>query len=386
MPEKAQDYPVHGLQRRGLKMIDFFSGAGIFSLGITDSNLGDVATAIDNCEYACKSWNTIHRKNGVCRNMDVNAFLKKASTAARKSEVGRKEYHYDMVVASPPCQDWTILNRYRKESGRSLIVEVGNMIECLPNVDYLLVENVAEWGRARYWKEMGQVDDGDTKTTPYCYLLAELLSFGYQIHSECIDSAHHGSPQSRNRLILNAVIKDKKLTSLPNPSHYFKSTRRQHSSYVKPANACGESQPESRIPLHGPCRFVTVEDTIGDLPPAVRMGFKPKVPLHVFTRDEEEFTIERHERVRRQGQFKTIARNPVPGAPKFHYSFNRQLTLRERALAQGFFKEDIARLHRLYDGKHMTTQSRDLLNVQIGNAVSRQLAFALACSMNATLD
>ncbi|KAJ3139126.1 uroporphyrin-III C-methyltransferase [Physocladia obscura] len=379
-------YPPKGLERRNLKIVDMFCGTGNFSKGVVDSNLGKMKHALDLCPDAVASFNTIH-SHKVGQEGDINSYLRKIAINARKNPCISVA---DVILASPPCQDFTIMNRKTKERGRAIIVDVANIVECVPNLSYLVVENVSEFARSRQWREEAKLTKGlppSKKVTMFERLLVHLISFGYQLRFEILNSGFYGSPQDRNRLILIAAAKDKPLPNLPTPSHFFHDKTRSD-KFIK--TSCTDGQPGKRPISSAPCRHITIQDRIGDLTGrgSSKKSTKKKsrqMPLHYKGGRKEEFAWQ-GQRASWDALFKTITMNPIPHLKfRYHPSERRDFTLRECGLAQGFSSRDLALLESFYkkrnDGKNVSNEDRKALSKQIGNAVPRELAFAIGCAI-----
>ncbi|KAJ3394546.1 DNA methyltransferase Dim-2 [Entophlyctis sp. JEL0112] len=157
-------YPPKGLGQGNLRILDMFCGAGNFSKGLVDSGLGEVKYAIDLCPDAVKSFNSLH-KGSPAGTQEANCFLRNVARLSRA--MTPTAALVDWVVASPPCQDWTIANPLRKAEGRSAIVDLAHIVECIPFVPYLVAENVTEFARSCFWNEEKTNPDGGKVITMF---------------------------------------------------------------------------------------------------------------------------------------------------------------------------------------------------------------------------
>ncbi|KAJ3076738.1 hypothetical protein HDU98_000618 [Podochytrium sp. JEL0797] len=322
----AELYPVKGLEPRNKRIIDLFSGAGNLSKGIAESGLGDPTIAIDNCAFAVKSFNVMHKKpdtvsEPIAQVMDVNDFLKEAARNYRESGV---KVAADWAVLGPSCQSFSMLNRYPKVNGRAVMVEAAHVAECLGYLDGFIIENVTEFARKRSWPE--ETGDGTMFE-----------------------------------------------------SHFFENGNAHLNGYIKPPAGCGDPRSGAKPVLSAPCRRLSVRDRIGDLPSPLTTPTADALPFHVKSgtiRGNVEYL-----RINPNGLFSTIAKNPIQNVPRYHWTEDRLLTLYERARAQGFLKEDLVKLWKAYGGTEATPEGRNHLARQVGNAVPRELAFAIGCAI-----
>ncbi|ORY50063.1 S-adenosyl-L-methionine-dependent methyltransferase [Rhizoclosmatium globosum] len=204
-----------------------------------------------------------------------------------------------------------------------------------------------------------------------------------QVRFEVLNAGYYGCPQNRNRIIMLAARKNKRLPDLPTPSHFFQTQNKNLNSFFKMPKGCGNPRSGGKLVLSAPCRFINVNDRIGNLPRAVKYGKTPRLPLHFVPKLYDYVPAE--ERFESTEMFGTITSNRVINQPTFHPTEDRKLTLHERALVQGFSKRDIKRLYDEYGGKEICTDSKKMLFKQIGNAVPRELAFAIGSAINNSL-
>ncbi|KAJ3058751.1 uroporphyrin-III C-methyltransferase [Rhizoclosmatium hyalinum] len=204
-----------------------------------------------------------------------------------------------------------------------------------------------------------------------------------QVRFEVLNSGYHGSAQDRNRVIIIVAAKDKVLPEFPVASHYFDNKNKLIGSFIKTPD--GLSQAGMKPVLSAPCRQITVNDCIGGLPPAVPYNQKPNPPLHFIDGAQEDAIPDKY-RLKLNGMFRTITNSVIKNSPRYHPTENRMLSLYERARAQGFSDTDIEKLYDEYGREQLATKNRNALSKQIGNAVPRELAFAIGCAINFSLD
>ncbi|KAJ3414512.1 uroporphyrin-III C-methyltransferase [Chytridiales sp. JEL 0842] len=368
LPKKLRKYfpPPPSEAQKQLQMQENFCGSGNFSSGFEDAGGVKTICAVDSCADSVNSYNCRAVLNGREENahcIDVNDFtlqqlLKPSPTM-----------HPDVLIASPPCQDYSRMNHVPKPRGRSLITAVGAGVEFHKPM-YMFMENVAEAGRPRKWEEESE------DSTPLDRLIALLINLSYQVRWGIVHAAHYGSPQARNRLIVIAAKSCFTLPELPTPTHLSKvPAANVYIGFHK--DPCVDKRQHAFNELSSaPCRRVTIFDTIGHLPLPLEYGVTNReFPHHVLSRRKPEVFSEDN-RLDAHGLFPTITTTKVQSKPgtknKFiHYVQNRSLTVYESALAQGFEPQEVACLH----------GSLTSIAKQIGNSVPKQLSFALGTEL-----
>ncbi|KAJ3311739.1 DNA methyltransferase Dim-2 [Blyttiomyces sp. JEL0837] len=357
-----------------LKTLDVYCGAGSFSLGFEDSGAAEVVRAIDFNADAVASYNRRHLKTG-----RQPAVLSSVSQFLAKQVNGEKE-SFDAILASPPCQDFSSLNRKPQERGRANIATIATLMECFEKTKLFIVENVSLFAAERRWPEMDVFGAGDDKFTPFYLLLAFAISRKYSVRWSIVPSSPYGTGQIRNRTILILAVSncgtaapDFPLPMLPIPSHL--SDGPNVNFYAVPMKFAGDRISFFAPFKTAPCRKRTVEDVIGHLP-SPPFGTKNKrFPHHSLIKKVAcRENIPADSRVKADGYFSTITTTISSGGKLkgAHYQQNRPLTVHEVALAQGFFPEEIPMLQG-------TTKAS--LTRQIGNAVPKGLAFAIGCEV-----
>lgn len=198
------------------KAIDLFSGFGGFSLGAKAAGY-EVIAAFEKDSAIASVYHQNHGNH--CHTADV-------------SEVDFREYQgIDLLLASPPCQEYSQANQNQdRESDRALVgLEVAKAIaQAQPR--HVLVENVPQFRHSKVFDHvLNALDKGGYK---FCYAV--------------LNAADYGVPQTRKRVFLMAT-RDRPV--IPMPTHHWQPTL-LHEQWVGWYNAIADllpSLPDSEL-------------------------------------------------------------------------------------------------------------------------------------------
>jgi len=228
-----------------LTLIDLFSGCGGASLGFKEAGFKIVA-AVDIDHSACETYAMnvgVQPIEGDLRNITGEQVLKTA---------GLKRGEVDVIVGCPPCQGFSSLRRTRKGDSLDhrddlLMVFAQRIVEIFPRM--VVFENVRG------------IMHGRGKACLRRFI-KKLKKHRYFPMGKLLDAADFGVPQHRKRLILiftrEEAITDDLRPCLPRETHTAPHLAR-----------------EKGLPT-----WVTVQDTIADLPPLKSGEKAPTIPLH----------------------------------------------------------------------------------------------------------
>jgi DNA (cytosine-5)-methyltransferase 1 len=155
--------------------LDLFSGAGGFTLGLEAAGALADSVAVDADPDCAETF----RSN----------FPQATMIESDVRDVDYSAYSVDVVVAGPPCQGFSLLNRRRDgDERRVLWTEVVRAVEVLrPTI--AVVENVASFADSEESRELGLV----------------LEARGYSVRMGVVNAADYGVPQRRLRSLLTAA-------------------------------------------------------------------------------------------------------------------------------------------------------------------------------------
>ncbi|MDH5782077.1 MAG: DNA cytosine methyltransferase [Candidatus Bathyarchaeota archaeon] len=353
-----------------LTLIDLFSGCGGASVGFKEAGFKIVA-AVDIDRSACESYAMnvgVQPIEGDLRNVTGEQILKQ--TGLERGEV-------DVVVGCPPCQGFSSLRRTRKGDSRDhrddlLMMFARRIAEIFPRM--VIFENVPGimQGRGKAFLRK---------------FIKKLERHGYFPIGKLLDAANFGVPQHRKRLIIiftrEEAITGDLLPILPWETHADPHLARD----------------ESLLP------WVTVRDSIADLPPLKSGEKHPTIPLHEAADHGENalriiknipknggsrkslpshLWLPCHKKMRGRGAESVYGRMvwlkpsatitsrcTVPACGRFiHPDQDRGITPREAARLQSF--DDNCK----FDG------SKESITWQIGNAMPPTLATAIGTAVH----
>lgn len=164
-----------------MRVIDLFSGCGGMSLGFQNAGFQIVA-AYDNWLPAIDIYQ---------RNFQHPIFKKDLSTEDVVPEL--REFHPDMIIGGPPCQDFSIAGKREFRGKRAnLTLKYGQIVsEVRPQ--WFVMENVYNIGKSPIFEEV----------------LAIFKSAGYGITKHVWDASYMGVPQMRRRYFVIGKLGEK---------------------------------------------------------------------------------------------------------------------------------------------------------------------------------
>lgn len=157
-----------------MRAIDLFSGCGGLSLGFQDAGI-EVVAAFDNWKEACDVY---------AANFNHPVFQTDLSNVEDIKKF--KEWSPDIIIGSPPCQDFSSAGKRDENLGRAgLTVSYAKIISNV-KPEWFLMENVERIKKSQVLQEA----------------ISVLKGSGYGLSSAVLDSSYCGVPQNRKRFIL----------------------------------------------------------------------------------------------------------------------------------------------------------------------------------------
>lgn len=309
-----------------MRVVSLFAGCGGLDLGLVNSG-HKIVLATDFDKYCKVTYDS---------NFDHTLLLKDV-----KDLKGEELPEYDLLTGGFPCQGFSVANLYRneKDERNELYLEIVRLLnETKPK--YFLAENVP--GILSLGK--GEVVKQIVKEFSEC-------GDGYRVEKYLLNAADYGVPQARKRVIFLGVSNniDKEKTNLLFDNFPPKPTHSQNGGL-------------------GKHRYVTLRDSIGDLPePYTEEG--EKINNHYGTKHKVKINGYMGNRALpwdKPGPT-MVGRGGGTGGPVIavHPNLNRRFTVRETARIQSF-PDDF----KFYGS--ISSQFR-----QIGNAVAVNFAYHL---------
>lgn len=184
--------------KKQLKAIDFFSGAGGLTYGLRAAGIV-VLAGIDN-DGSCKETFEKNNKPSIFLEKDITKYL----PADMEKDLKITKNDDRMIFAGcAPCQFWSIISTSKEKSKktRNLILDFQKFVEYF-KPGFVVVENVPGIS-SKHESPMGN-------------FLTTLESFGYNIACGIMDMSLYGIPQKRRRFTLLASRVS--VISLPEPT------------------------------------------------------------------------------------------------------------------------------------------------------------------------
>lgn len=242
-----------------LRSMELMCGAGGLSLGLDLSGSCETKFAVDADKDSTVTFRHHHPSAQIfC--CDAGYALQLA-VSGRKSQEGiqfPKRGEVDVISAGPPCQGFSRMNQVapreaaEKDPRNLLVATVLGWVDYL-RPKYLILENVEGFTISK----LGGHSQGMVKFTFHTLML-----LGYGVTCGYVQSAAHGSPQSRKRFILIAARNDLTLPCLPEPTHHFLGKGTYRYTWQ---DAHGESHTAEALNSAAMLPAITVSHAISDL-------------------------------------------------------------------------------------------------------------------------
>lgn len=169
-------------KKKGLKVLDLFSGCGGLSFGFAKQGF-DVVAGIDNWADALITFERNHPGASIfC--MDLGNF----DPQVLASKVGQ----IDVVIGGPPCQGFSISGKRNPEDPRNrLYIGFVETVACLKPKAFVL-ENVPN---------LVSMSDGKIKDQ----IVKDFTDLGYEVKYKVLLASDYGVPQNRRRVVFVGI-------------------------------------------------------------------------------------------------------------------------------------------------------------------------------------
>lgn len=250
------------------RLIDLFAGAGGMSLGftrLTGHNFTSV-WANDFNEYAAKTYNA--NFGGHCAVGDIVDLLESPET---------REIKADVVIGGPPCQGFSLLNKFRDGDPRKQLWRPYMEIVERSGASVFVMENVPQL--------LNSFEHGE--------ILELARAMGFKVRWAKLCAADYGVPQVRWRaFIVGCKFADPAAVFPPRKTH-FNPNNGQRKTFSE----------EFDTYVANPLPWRTVRDAIYDLPAPVGIEVRdvpPPLDLH-FGRTPTEKSLARYRAIPDEG-------------------------------------------------------------------------------------
>jgi DNA (cytosine-5)-methyltransferase 1 len=276
IPVVAEEESVYGARLNGRlsgevfrpKLIDLFCGAGGMTLGFTRlcGHVYEPVWANDFNEYAAKTYNANFGDH--CHIGDIVDILSDKKTQIPKA---------DVVIGGPPCQGFSLLNKFRDGDPRKQLWRPFMEVVERSGADVFVMENVPQLLESY---EHGEIVE-------YARLL------GFKLRAAKLCAADYGVPQIRWRaFIVGCRFADPSTVFPPKKTHY------------KPSNGYRKAfSEEFDSYIAEPLPWRTVRNAISDLPEPKGTEIRGEASpfdLH-FGRMPTKMSLERYKAIPKEG-------------------------------------------------------------------------------------
>jgi len=331
---------------RPLKVVELYAGTARSSAPFRRWRRSEVSLLVDNCALAVNTYKTNYPTAPY-----VRANLSRMTPDRVRSLAGGR---VDILLGCPPCQGFSDTGARDANDPRNSHMDHFSWIAAKLRPLAVAMENVP-------------LAAGGSQ---FLRLIARMERAGYVWTAGIINSALHGSTQTRQRLVYLAIRADVRSEPvLPRPTHggcglyYSYSAGRLQAVRSDPVTMLGQSPGTARLQAElptqdgspGPKSIPTVAQAFDGLPPigsaqALALNHFPwahtrrilrrmdRVPEGGRWRGGADHFSQSYGRLHRRGLARTITTFfPNAGSGRFwHPIENRALTLREAARIQGF--------------------------------------------------
>ncbi|CAG8665973.1 10685_t:CDS:2, partial [Ambispora leptoticha] len=319
---------------------DLFCGAGGFSCGAKEESF-QIKWAVDIDEDACITFQTNHASTLVF-NEDIKNFLNRLSDPW---------FQVDVMLASPPCQGFSIANTRGTRQSRAIQNNILlDIIEAIKKINpkIIVMENVVGFHAKKETEEI--------TTTFY----KSLVDLGYDFETSYLDASNFGVPQKRKRFFLLSVKRGQIKPSWPKPTNFIwnKYSIKERATLLK----------------EGLARTPTIHEAFAGLPENLRTNRSKFSDIHnVF--DYQKTPPSYMKQLKWDDVSLTVLTSLNPGWNCIHPSRWRYISVREQCRLQGF-PDDYE-----FIGENVRSMYK-----QVGNAVPPPLASALLREVKISLN
>lgn len=197
-----------------INAIEIFAGAGIGTINLTPGKIRIVGmNEID--KKRCSLYERLHQYNGYGINI-INGDIRETCI---KREIIRLIYrrNISLAIITPPCTGFSSLGKnkktddYTRDSRNFLIFHALEIVdETLDLLDYILIENVPQFGKAEFCF--------DGKKVSFEQLLKTKYGIKYDVFADVYNAKNYNTPQNRERYIIRMCRKGLSW-KLPNPKN-----------------------------------------------------------------------------------------------------------------------------------------------------------------------
>ena len=222
------------------KVISLFSGAGGLDIGFHDAGF-ETAVLVERDPACCRTLRTNMPDVPVIEG-DINEI----TTATILAAGHLKPLEAALVIGGPPCQSFSLAGRrmgLNDPRGKLVLEFIRVVREALP-IGFVM-ENVRGLANWEHGRALEAIKEEATQPVKY-----KGRTYRYEVKYQVLNSASYGAPQFRERIFIVG--------------------NRIHVPFEFPPPTHGDVKTSSKLDLFGNevKPYVTVDDAIGNLPPA----------------------------------------------------------------------------------------------------------------------
>lgn len=345
-------------------VVSLFSGCGGMDLGAEQSGRARVVWAIDNEHWAVESY----RRN-------LGAHIVEADI----TETDVPAVPCDILVAGPPCQDYsTLWNHDGLITARgNLFRQVARYLDVLRPAAFVLenVPGLLSANRGVAWTLVRHALKAPSSVVERSASREQRPAVHYDISAQVVDMADLGVPQHRERLIVVGIRRDLGQRPPVIPAPYL-------GNPVTVAEALDQNPLPADAPNH--------ETGLDSLDVVERLKLiKPGENFEVIPKDHplavKGLISHVYRRLDPAKPSYTVIASGGGGTHGYHHIEPRRLTNRERARLQGF-PDDFIFEHGCGPGEDRSASKYPRVRRQVGNAVPPPAARVIVAAVAEVLE
>jgi DNA (cytosine-5)-methyltransferase 1 len=331
-----------------MKFLDFFCGAGGFSIGLAKAG-HELVYGIDNWNPAELTYKN-YFGNDKFKSLDLSEINPKKIT----NLLDIKQIEVDLIVGGPPCQGFSSMGKQNLSDPRNkLVINFAEIISVI-KPEYFILENVSAVQGKKFESLLNN-------------LTSLFKDSGYtNLHAEILDAQNFNVPQRRKRFFLVGCLSTSVILSMPKGNIKKRNVGEAIMDLVGKENSVNNHVPMNHNEI--------VRARLSYIPEGGKLDTKslPRELAYGTRSDFRKNKIKNFSHIYQRLSRDKISGTIVPGHNAFpiHPTEDRSLTVREAARIQTF------------PDKVKFFGTRQEQCILVGNAVPVNLSFAFGKHLN----